>query len=809
MNRQLSVRLSIGFVVFLGIAIIVGLPLLIKGWIATHEEDVWVFLSQLVEQKTIGSPYALVVLTFAAAAVSGLLPLSLLAIVAGSFFGFVAEVLLAAVGGMAIGALLSFMLARHGLRRQLERWVSKRISIDRLDREITARGWRFVLLIRLSPVAPFSFISYAFGLTQVRLLDFLFGTAGSLPGLTAYVYSGALSKNLFSILNGQVEGPEWLHLSLLTAGLLATILAVVMASRIVKNVFGIPSWESEPETVEWSQVSRFKDGLSKAFLMVKADDHCFAFKRPALPAWMQPLCDSAWEKGITRRHLILGAMAAVWFATVLATIWHHEFWRDEVRALSIAIAPPSLWELPEFLKNEGHPVVWYILLRIGHQVIGSPLALPVVSVLVAGAAVIIFLFCSPFSLGLKFLFVFSVLPLYEYSVMARNYGISMLLMFGFAAVYPHRRQYLFLIMIILALLANTNVHSLLIAAILTVLWLWDEVVIDRRSLSARQLSLLGLAAGLILASVLFAVRTTLPDETTIVTNVYHATSLKDYLVLFAQTLRKPWQTMSLLIPFPDWFLGGQPWRLLQILLVGALILGLAVRVRFALALLAALLALGYLFNFVYGGSLRHQGLVLIFTLVLYWLNAEVSPNFRNPLLAQCHTLALVIVLPLVLLWGDSIAFRQVQRDFKFELSSCKALEQWFSRHPEFQDAIILGEPDYLLEALPYYAAQRIYIPRESRYGNWVRFTTESRPVMSLGELLDTAQELKEKEQQKILVALGFPASYFEQNSSKVYSYNKVLTWTPSEWQRFRQGTELIAEFWSSKRDENFALYVIR
>ena len=81
--------------------------------------------------------------------------------------------------------------------------------------------------------------------------------------------------------------------------------------------------------------------------------------------------------------------------------------------------------------------------------------------------------------------------------------------------------------------------------------------------------------------------------------------------------------------------------------------------------------------------------------------------------------------------------------------------------------------------------------------------------MSLGELLDTAQELKEKEQQKILVALGFPASYFEQNSSKVYSYNKVLTWTPSEWQRFRQGTELIAEFWSSKRGENFALYVIR
>jgi len=209
-----------------------------KGWLSVHYKQVWDLLSQLLEQKPGGLSYALVVLAFCAAALSGLLPLSLLAVMTGSFFGFGAEVLITAAGGTGKGGLLSFTLARYGLRRPLERWVSKRISVARFDRAIAERNWRFVLLIRLSPVAPFSFISYAFGLTQVRLVDFLLGTAGSLPALTAYVYSGALSRNLFSVFAGQDGGPKWLQVSLLIAGILFTIMAVVVTDQFKKTPSG-------------------------------------------------------------------------------------------------------------------------------------------------------------------------------------------------------------------------------------------------------------------------------------------------------------------------------------------------------------------------------------------------------------------------------------------------------------------------------------------------------------------------------------------------------------------------------------------
>lgn len=540
---------------------------------------------------------------------------------------------------------------------------------------------------------------------------------------------------------------------------------------------------------------------------MKPDDHSFTFQLPArLTTWLRPLCDPAWGMGTTRRFLILATMAAVWFVIVLTTVWHHEFWRDEVRALSIAIASPSIWRLPEFLKNEGHPVVWYVLLRIGYQALRSYSVLPALSMLVAGAAVMIFLLRSPFSLGLKFLFVFSILPLYEYSVMARNYGISMLLMFGFAAAYPHRRRHPFVLAALLALLANTNVHSLLVAGVLTALWLWDEAVVDRQSLSTRQMTLLCLAAALTIAATLFAVTTVLPDKRTIVTSTFHASN---YLKPIVLTLIKPWKTMELLLPMPASSLFQWPGRLLQTLLIGALVLGLTVRIRLAYGLLIAFLMFGFVFNVVYRAELRHQGILLIFALVLFWLNAEQGQSFRGSLLARLNSLALIIVLPIVLLWCDYLAVNAVRKDIHSDLSSCKALGEWLNNRPEYKDAIILGEPDYKLESLPYYSAQKIYIPRESRFGNWVRFTTEARPVMTLGELLDTAQGLKEKEHQTIFVALGFPASRFEQKGPVDYSYNKTLVWTSSDWQRFGQCTKKMADFWSSVGDENFTLYEIR
>src|SRR4051794_26845182 len=121
-----------------------------------------------------------------------------------------------------------------------------------------------------------------------------------------------------------------------------------------------------------------------------------------------------------------------WSLVVAVTIAQHEFWRDEIRALSLAMDANSLPHLKALLQNEGHPMLWHVLLYAGYRLTGSKLVLPAISALICAAAVSIFVWRAPFPLWFRALFVFGGLPLYEYSVMARNYGISMLLSFVFA-----------------------------------------------------------------------------------------------------------------------------------------------------------------------------------------------------------------------------------------------------------------------------------------------------------------------------------------------------------------------------------------
>ena len=200
-----------------------------------------------------------------------------------------------------------------------------------------------------------------------------------------------------------------------------------------------------------------------------------------------------------RHYVAVGLILATWLALVLFVSSRHEFFRDEIRALSIALEPDSILELPGALRNEGHPVLWYALLRIGYAATGSQGVVLALSVIIAFAAVLLFLSRAPFPLWQKVLFAFGI-PLWTYSVSSRNYGISMLLFFLFAALYPRRKQHPLLLGLVAAALANTNVHSCILACLLVALWCGDEFETLRAS-PWRQSVLLGGSLGLALVGV--------------------------------------------------------------------------------------------------------------------------------------------------------------------------------------------------------------------------------------------------------------------------------------------------------------------
>ena len=96
-----------------------------------------------------------------------------------------------------LGGWLAFRLARSLLRPFVERLLARRAGgrLDRLSAEVERDGWRFVCLLRISPVMPFALTSYALGLSPISGRDYLLGTLASLPSLAGYVAVGALARH--------------------------------------------------------------------------------------------------------------------------------------------------------------------------------------------------------------------------------------------------------------------------------------------------------------------------------------------------------------------------------------------------------------------------------------------------------------------------------------------------------------------------------------------------------------------------------------------------------------------------------------
>src|SRR5512141_2772058 len=86
---------------------------------------------------------------------------------------------------------------------------------------------------------------------------------------------------------------------------------------------------------------------------------------------------------ISSRQLWIAMGAYAVLLMVLAL--NHEMWRDEVRALSVATQGSWPTMFSE-LHHEGHPSLWYILLRCAFALTHSTFVLPVLAIVIALAA---------------------------------------------------------------------------------------------------------------------------------------------------------------------------------------------------------------------------------------------------------------------------------------------------------------------------------------------------------------------------------------------------------------------------------------
>ncbi|MGX7953274.1 hypothetical protein ACWPM1_12005 [Tsuneonella sp. HG249] len=328
--------------------------------------------------------------------------------------------------------------------------------------------------------------------------------------------------------------------------------------------------------------------------------------RSANTGWLRAI-----DARLTRPAVWLGAVTFV-FALQALLIAGHRPWLDEVQAVQLAVEAPDLATLFAWLRYEGHPPLFYLILR-GLAHVMEPLAtLPVLAAALAAITQACILFRSPFTRAERLLIALSTFVLFDFLTLSRSMTLGVALIVVATAYWRSRWVWL-----VIALLPMCDFLFGVISGILVLL-----------KLRERQLfwpgALLWLGLGLLAA---WSVR---PAED-IIPAVQSSGFAQDFLGYVSNL-------GALALPFQGGLVAtwnAPPFPLAGILWIPFLLLCWTTTQgdRFQRLLLFGFIGLTFVFSMVvYPLAIRHLMLIALLVIVFAWFRRErgevPQPGFR-------------------------------------------------------------------------------------------------------------------------------------------------------------------------------------
>ena len=174
---------------------------------------------------------------------------------------------------------------------------------------------------------------------------------------------------------------------------------------------------------------------------------------------------------------------------VLNTIAAHEPWRDEAQTWLMG-RDATLAETFALLPYQGHPALWYLMVRVLVR-LGFPYySMGFLHGLLAVANAFLVLRFAPFPRLTRALLVFSFWMFWMYAVEARVYAVGLLLLFLIAWRYPRRHEQPLVHGLLIFLLFNSNLHMAFLAGALAAAF--GVEILARKAWTRDRLAALGL-----------------------------------------------------------------------------------------------------------------------------------------------------------------------------------------------------------------------------------------------------------------------------------------------------------------------------
>lgn len=484
-------------------------------------------------------------------------------------------------------------------------------------------------------------------------------------------------------------------------------------------------------------------------------------------------------------------------------------WRDEVRALSVATTAPSWGAMLASLHQEGHPALWYVVLRASFAVTHSNLVLPLIALAVGVVLAYVILRYAPFPFWLRLITVFGVFISYEYTVVARNYGIGILFLLIACVLFRRRADRAMSLGVVLGLMANTSVHAALVCAMIMLLWALDLLDADRRASFLRKETLIGFAIAVV-ATVL-AIWTARPSPEMSYAGPLHQLGIADIArAIFtdpSEGLRRVYVAdIAASAEIPWVRLGLDPTIVSRVIVdICLLAIGWALwpsRKHFAV-FVASILSFEILFHAVYPAAIRHMGVLTFLLVAICW----IAIRDRNTDGAFAKRVAMGL-LPMMLIQSIGLPIA-ARRHLGHPASSSKALGHFIRVTPRLSKAILIGEPDYLMEALPYYVPNNVYMPRQHEYSRTVYFAKGGRHQvdLTLNDVINVADSLGCANQAPVLFAVGYPEFPLQPAGLIRGAYNAAhFTWTAEDKKRLSSRATMLGDFQGATTDENYEVF---
>lgn len=562
------------------------------------------------------------------------------------------------------------------------------------------------------------------------------------------------------------------------------------------------------------------------------------------------------------RNKVKWCLFSLWSIITLTLISHHAFWMDEVINLIFGIGADSHYGI----HGNGHPAVWFILLRGLYAIFHKVWVLPLASFLVAATAVWLFLFKSPFSLRFKILFLCSNFALYEYVVMARNYGISMLFMFILAIIASNKQVKNKFTGPCLVILNNTNIHSSLLS-LSYLLGLIAKSLTNKATYRKENFKFLLKISIYNIIGMAICFATIFPTFDTVASkqltqnltlrNAWNSIIISKsfnkitYFSYFGDKENSKIQNIEeiygensndnmnklliddhkcmeeyLLKKYTErcLFSGGNKikiffskvFRFLFIVFSSALIyvsvFSFWGEVDLFSSAIFGLLFMDLFSSFVYKGGYRHQALWLVFMVMLLWISKNENLSFDNKsqIIRKFGKNSFVMLMILQVWPSISNIYNET---FAKPNSNSRLFSQFINKNIKIKNSAIISNDDLILEGMHYYIDNPTFIMSERKFNLIFPFSESEYSSYSLDDVLDSANIIAFCNNVPVLILLASEFNYQQRVSPEsithptLYRYDYLNFYIDNkQLARLQAETQKIATFKEALLEPEFSVY---